>query len=52
VSVSIHTTGGLPACAWQEELLAAIIFKFVEFITSQFGVWVDVGPLLQQLLFG
>lgn len=33
-------------------LLAAIIFDFVELITRQFGVWADVGPLLQHLLFG
>jgi len=33
-------------------LLAAVIFKFVEFITVQFGVWADVEPLLQRVLFG
>ncbi len=33
-------------------LLAAIIFSFVEFITTLFGVWADVEPILHRILFG
>ena len=32
--------------------LAAVIFKFVEFITTLFGVWADVEPLLHRVLSG
>lgn len=33
-------------------LIATIIFRLVELITLPFGVWADVEPMLQLLLFG